>query len=112
VVERQDLGRDRNPPAVEPACRLDIGMWGWVGSLLAALVLFVVGGFAGYAGSATVRGEAVLNGPAAIAKTARDVQARGATNDLGAALPCYFAETGSTYIACGPVYLDAEEDQG
>ncbi|MHB1930354.1 MAG: hypothetical protein ACYDEN_14240 [Acidimicrobiales bacterium] len=89
-----------------------IGMWGWVGSLLAALAVFVVGGFAGYAGSATVRGEAVLNGPAAIAKTARDAQARGATNDLGAALPCYFAETGPTYIACGPVYLDAEEGQG
>lgn len=89
-----------------------VGLWGWAGALIVAIGLFVVGLVVSDVGHATIRGRPVLNGRAAIAETARDAHARGATSLDGGMIPCYFAEVGPTYIGCGPVYLSGALNRG
>jgi len=74
-----------------------VGLWGWVGALIVAIGLFVVGLVVSDVGHATVRGRPMLNGRAAIAETARDAHARGTTSLDGGTISCYFAEVGPTY---------------
>jgi hypothetical protein len=84
--------------------------WGWAAVLGVSFLLYV----AAPQSSPTVRigGRTVVNVQASLTWAARLAFSRGASDDGGNPLTCYFAATTPEYIACGPVILDAELDSG